>query len=293
MEKEINIGKNDNMFDEDLFGEEEIKQQNIEQLDDLSDNNKNNINLNIKISSNVSENRKNMYKIVKYTKENVNEKFIKVEEIKNQSKYEGNPSNDKIVLLGYIREKSNINNQEYKQLETKFDIDPSNISTLLDLYYNQLIQFILKEEDKINTNADINLSDLLVTKNKESINKEEINKYFKENNFIETALVYFESEAENIHIINKNKIINYWGENYSLYFSYEKFEKLLIENNILKYTSEYIYIKNEKIKNQLKTIENLTNNDIDKIINVLTSNVNKIDIYKYKNEEYYEIIKFN
>ena len=29
------------------------------------------------------------------------------------------------------------------------------------------------------------------------------------------------------------------------------------------------------------------------IIDVLTTNRNKIDIYKYKNEEYYEIIKFN
>lgn len=242
----------------------------------------------------VIKNRQNMYKIIKYTKENSEKMFIDVDKILLEEKYEGNPKNDLTVLLGYLRQKCNISIKEYQKIEKLLNLDPTKINPILDVYNRLIYNFIMNEESNITSDTDKDISNIMIDKNINqnlNIDKEKIIKDL--NSFIEVGYVWNnENEEISINLINKNEIINYWGKNYSLYYSnYKDFEKMLMNNNILKYTNKYTYVKSkdsiEIIKEKIK--EKTLNIDISLIENLLKNTYQVIDVYKYKEEEYYQI----
>ena len=240
--------------------------------------------------------RKNSYKIIKYTKENPLVYYLDIKNIKENFAYQGNPTNDLTVFLGYLREKSNFTNEEIKILENNYQIDTNIIKGTIQEFQRILINFILNKENKSNNESiDKDISDIVETKTDQGskivkIDKDLFNDYV--NDILETGYYFNEEGKQNtIKLIKKNDLINFWGKFYTLFFEdYQDFENMLILQNYIKFREKYIYIDNkDRIDKIIK--ENIQGkSDIEKevIINLLEKQKKEKVYYVLDNIEYYE-----
>jgi hypothetical protein len=264
----------------------------------------------------VVEKRKYYYNLIKYMEVNGNELYLNLEKLKEKKLYEGSPMSDYIVLAGFLRERNNYSKEDFDFMVNKLGLNMQIVKPIIEDLIRNTSSFLFKmmdakKSDQVGSNnieMDYNIIELISEEDKDKKEDKKIERSAFEKNdkeFVNKDLfltyigfgsavsdksedaIYYSNENTKkiVKVIKKSKIIDFWGEYYSLYIpKYIQFEKYLIKSGFIKYTEYELFVQN-------KTIESIfeSNKKLRKILEKISDDneILKKEFYDELSKEFY------